>query len=1570
MPAYPRFRPEREGIVILNAAAKSDVGWAYPKGVVARIKRTFAAVRLRSLLRPLCVTALVAAGLAAVSAAYAFPADQCAADRFGDDLNCTANDVSITGMRVVGDTMSCVGGTNVTLDLQMTVNFATPDRYDIGIFVSKDGKDPQTRTTNGGATSCSVSVLPTASPFLNLDGGATGDTCGDGNGTVSGGTGSGIHYMSNVTVPCQSLAGAGGNLYIPFVVSWDNQASPSGDLCTSNLNPVPNTKSKCNAPTVVQGTVGVVVLPKITKTDGTPTLASGAATDYIVTITNDTGAALDDVAVFKDPAVSGIVVGGTTIACSSSGGASCPAAASRTVAAMQGAGITIPALPNGGAVTFTVPATVTGNPSDTRTNTASVTVGAESNYASDTNIIVGTIAVLPSTQAKAGDKGAAVSYTYDVYNYGSTADNISLSLASNKNWSVTRSPTSVLVAAGSFATVTVTVNIPGNAALGTVDTTTLTATSGVNPAKKATATAVTTVTDTLSLTPHNSGSGGAGSYVYYAHRVQNNANSSKSVSLTPSFPASCIGWSGALYEADKTTALATPVTLAANGGYKDFILRISIPLIAAENSVCIATLTAAIGGNSVSVTDTTTVKKLVLYEDAGYTTEQDTYPAGNRVYAKAYGLIPIIRYYFEFLDPTGAVVCRDPIPSGTYTLNVGTTWTSSCLLPDAGPLGTWTARIFVQGSVTAFASMPFYVGPDHLKANFSGTNPAIGSNAVVTLALHDKTGHVVPFNSGGVLVKGSPTDTEGPLMITVTLSGSAEIFSTTLENSTISGQTVTGKLSSTTGTATLTITNAVAETVTVTPASYKGKLYGSTVRDEPTTVTFAGTSVNHYEVVLPISNVACLPSTVTIRACSDTSSPCGNFATTIGGQAATLSVSAGATLGEVSIPFSSAGVASTTLSYPAATDGATATVTLTPPTAGSVMCCPGDTNCTAATGNACSATFNTAGLIFSASANGLAATPATLISGQTSATYYLRAIKTDTTTKACETAVSGEARDVPFSYGCVDPASCTTGTWMTVDGTTIPAGGSASPKLTFDAATGAAPFTFKYNDAGKITLSAGPITANNGAPLAATTSDAFVVRPAGLCVYSTELTPCAAADATCPAAKKAGETFNLTVSAARAISDANSNPDCSDPNATKTPNYRATGIALGSELVAPAGGAAATLGATSIDITANGWNSVNQTVSEVGVFSFTASPPAYHGVLLGGPYSLANIGRFTPDHFVLIPAAPVHGCGAFTYFGQDFETPFAIVAQRAACTETCTDLTSSACICTTKNYSGSSWAKLGLNTWTDAASATGLRFSATGLPTSPASVLERGAAEPAGTWAGGVATFPAATRPKHKASRPGTAAAAPADVIVLAQPKDSDGVALASATAVGTAAAPLRYGMLKIDNAAGSERQNLPVPVTAMYYAGSPAGWAVNTLDGCTATLAPTAYGSNTATAACYGACTGVAAGDVGSVLLRRPAGNAGAALAVAAAPTPAVAATTLASGRSWVTLHAPVIGSPAQPTPGALDFILVAPAWLKANAGQGGTNGNYDWNPMGRITFGVGPTGNKTKFIYIRENY
>lgn len=325
--------------------------------------------------------------------AHAFGPTECAASRKGSNLGCTAADVSITGIAIsAGGPTSCVGGTTVPLNLDVTVNFAVPDRWDIGIFLVNDGLSPKLLPGGGGAVSCSVGILPTTAPFLNLDPGPWGgilDACGDGNGSISGGTGSGVVTMTGVPVSCKAITSSGGKLYIPFVVTWDNQSSPVGGLCTSILDPVPNTTSKCNSPDttvaadVAYGTVDLVILPDITKTDGLATITAGDTINYSVVITNTTGDTLSG-AVFKDPAVTNLTV--NSLVCAAGGGATCPA--SPTIADMQGAGITIPAMPVNGSVTFTINATLSAAaPAGTLTNTATVTVNGQTNSVSDIDTV-------------------------------------------------------------------------------------------------------------------------------------------------------------------------------------------------------------------------------------------------------------------------------------------------------------------------------------------------------------------------------------------------------------------------------------------------------------------------------------------------------------------------------------------------------------------------------------------------------------------------------------------------------------------------------------------------------------------------------------------------------------------------------------------------------------------------------------------------------------------------------------------------------------------------------------------------------------------------------------------------------------------------------------------------------------------------------------------------------------------------------------------------------------------------------------------------------------------------------
>lgn len=108
----------------------------------------------------------------------------------------------------------------------------------------------------------------------------------------------------------------------------------------------------------------------ITKTNGQTSYFPGQTVSYTVTVAN-AGPAAANGALFKDAAVVGLSI--TGVSCGGeTGGATCPAAASTTVALMQGTGIVIPTLPPSGSVTFTLAGRVAGNATGTLSNSASV----------------------------------------------------------------------------------------------------------------------------------------------------------------------------------------------------------------------------------------------------------------------------------------------------------------------------------------------------------------------------------------------------------------------------------------------------------------------------------------------------------------------------------------------------------------------------------------------------------------------------------------------------------------------------------------------------------------------------------------------------------------------------------------------------------------------------------------------------------------------------------------------------------------------------------------------------------------------------------------------------------------------------------------------------------------------------------------------------------------------------------------------------------------------------------------------------------------------------------------------
>lgn len=378
--------------------------------------------------------------------------------------------------------------------------------------------------------------------------------------------------------------------------------------------------------------------------------------------------------------------------------------------------------------------------------------------------------------------------------------------------------------------------------------------------------------------------------------------------------------------------------------------------------------------------------------------------------------------------------------------------------------------------------------------------------------------------------------------------------------------------------------------------------------------------------------LTCAPETVTVRACTDASCSSeytGSVTTTlipngwVGGD--TINFSGGSTAAQLRIT----------------TPGniVLGAVSTNPAPSGNSRCFIGGTE-------TCAMEFKDSGFIFDVP---------TLTSHKTSSPITITAVRTDQTSQTCAPAFTG-AKTVNFWSTYSNP---NTGTrQVQINGGNI---ATSSPgtgiSLTFDA-NAQSTFTVRYPDAGEMLLNAQYDGTGAESGLVMTGNDQFISVPAGLCVESTDTnSDCSSGDASCSAFKKAGESFNLTVRGVGWEADGETNEQFCSGNGS-TPNFRLSTIGLASTLVAPVGGNGATLGVNSVDIVAadNGSHIQNdETISEVGVFTITATPPAYFGETIAASTS-ANIGRFIPWRFEVTANTPTfaNSCTGFTYMDQTF----------------------------------------------------------------------------------------------------------------------------------------------------------------------------------------------------------------------------------------------------------------------------------------------------------------------------
>lgn len=487
----------------------------------------------------------------------------------------------------------------------------------------------------------------------------------------------------------------------------------------------------------------------------------------------------------------------------------------------------------------------------------------------------------------------------------------------------------------------------------------------------------------------------------------------------------------------------------------------------------------------------------------------------------------------------------------------------------------------------------------------------------------------------------------------------------------------------------------------------------------------------------------------------------------------------------------------------------------------------------------------------------------------------------------------------------------------TANGAT-PSGWTASDNQVF--ATGSpsvGPFNFNYADAGEVELYVRKTTATTQMG----SSGNFVVKPVGLCLYSTDLANCAAADASCAKEKAAGDTFNLTLKAVAWQS--NGDTDLCNGNAT-TPNFKLSAIDLTHTLVAPAAGAVGTISVDTIDFTSNGWASVNQTVSEVGVFTFTATPPAYlptasnpAGETIAAA-STGNFGRFYPHHFTTT-VTPSNG--SFTYSGQPFTT--IVTAMNTAGV-------------TTNNYAGAFARETTLTDANDASN------NSAALGTFANAVI------PATQFIDGVATLSTTAATIYKLSYTfNDKETAPLEVRIGSAPLKIRAVETSDTTITSSGyvegLTPIRAGQLRLINVYGSELLPIKVDMRAEYFNGT--RWLLNNID--SMTVIPTA-GATTSGGISTNTCF---------LPNPRPASPTNA-FCLASSP-----ALTLANGTGSL-----FVFDQTTPLVGFTDLTinLATMPWLQGDWSGALPDTGYTMSPIARIRFG----SPKAPYIYLRERY
>jgi hypothetical protein len=374
--------------------------------------------------------------------------------------------------------------------------------------------------------------------------------------------------------------------------------------------------------------------------------------------------------------------------------------------------------------------------------------------------------------------------------------------------------------------------------------------------------------------------------------------------------------------------------------------------------------------------------------------------------------------------------------------------------------------------------------------------------------------------------------------------------------------------------------------------------------------------------------------------------------------------------------------------------------------------------------------------------------------------------------------------------------------------------------------------------------------------------------------------------------------------------------------------------------------------------------------NNVGSFRFELVDSSFASVDAGDSSALEreirsgtlDVGRFVPDHFAVSLNAPVFGpaCGSFSYVGQAFNYTSA-----PAITVTAQDFANST---TTLYNTIASWFRITNASLTGKAytAATGT-LDVSGLPGTDPVIASSGAGVGTLTFGSGTGLF---------FTRSTTTPAAPysADIALGLNVIDADGVAYASNPAsFGAASAGngiafsggnkgIRYGRMRLLNGAGPTTVDIPVTLSAEYYASAATGFTTNAADNCTSFI-PKNF-------VLYGHQTNIA-GSITTANMVSPTAGSNGNVSISGSLALGLANLKLLKPTSGVTTGSVKVCLDLDSAPGVGDTTCQAATPANQSYLQGPWSGssNYDKDPAAQVNFGLYGAQPKN-FIFFRENY